>query len=53
MAQGADLSPEEATRLNMDKSALLQQMIDREYGGNPLMLLGELQVGTYIANCQE
>ena len=28
----------------MDKSALLQQVVDREYGGNPQMLLGELQV---------
>lgn len=28
----------------MDKSALLQRLIDKEYGGDPLMLLGELQV---------
>ena len=42
-AQSADLSPEEVTRLNMDKSALLQRLI-QEYGGDPLMLLGELQV---------
>ena len=42
-AQGAELSPEELTRLNMDKSALLQRLI-QEYGGDALMLLGELQV---------
>lgn len=44
-AQGAELSPEELTRLNMDKSALLQQLI-QEYGGDALMLLGELQVSS-------
>lgn len=49
-AQGADLSPEEVTRLNMDKSALLQRLIE-EYGGNALMLLGELQVSTHITCC--
>ena len=42
--QGPDLIPAEVTRLNMDKSALLQQVVDREYGGDPEMLLGELQV---------
>ena len=42
--QGPDLSPAEVTRLNMDKSSLLQQVVDREYGGDPQMLLGELQV---------
>ena len=42
--QGSDLSPAEVTRLNMDKSALLQQVVDKEYGGDPQMLLGELQV---------
>lgn len=42
--QGADMCPAEVTRLNMDKSALLQSMIGREYGRDPQMLLGELQV---------
>ena len=42
--QGPDLSPAEVTRLNMDKSALLQQVVDREYDRDPQMLLGELQV---------
>lgn len=37
------MSPEELTRLNMDKSALLRRLIE-EYGGEALMLLGELQV---------
>ena len=45
--QGTNLSPEEITRLNMDKSALLQQLV-QEYNGEPLMLLGELQV---ICHC--
>lgn len=31
----------------MDKSALLQRLIDKEYGGDPLMLLGELQVAAF------
>ena len=42
--QGPNLSPAEVTRLNMDKSALLQQVVDKEYGGDRQMLLGELQV---------
>lgn len=41
------MSPAEVTRLNMDKSALLQSMIGREYGGDRQMLLGELQVRNY------
>jgi hypothetical protein len=42
--QGAGKNPAEITRMNMDKSALLQSMIDKEYSGDPHMLLGELQV---------
>ena len=47
-AQGADLSPEEVTRLNMDKSALLGHLIDSQYGAEAVMLLGELQVSNSL-----
>jgi len=41
-------SPEETTRLHMDGSTQLEQMIAREYGGDELGILGELQLA-YIA----
>lgn len=42
------LSPIETTRLHMDRSAQLDEMIAKEYNGNELGILGELQLA-YIA----
>lgn len=41
-------SPQETTRLHMDGSTQLEEMIAREYGGDELGILGELQLA-YIA----
>lgn len=41
-------SPEDTTRLHMDRSAQLEEMITKEYKGNELGILGELQLA-YIA----
>ncbi len=37
------LSPEDLTRLNMDKSALLQQLLRADYSSQTRLFLGELQ----------
>lgn len=42
------MSAEETSRLHMDRTAQLEQMIAREYKGNELGILGELQLA-YIA----
>lgn len=42
------LSPEETSRLHMDRSGQLDEMIAKEYKGNELNILGELQLA-YIA----
>lgn len=41
-------SPVETTRLHMDRSAQLEEMISKEYKGSELGILGELQIA-YIA----
>eukprot|EP00928_Gymnodinium_smaydae_P048653 TRINITY_DN32551_c0_g1_i1.p1 TRINITY_DN32551_c0_g1~~TRINITY_DN32551_c0_g1_i1.p1 ORF type:complete len:431 (+),score=86.71 TRINITY_DN32551_c0_g1_i1:54-1295(+) len=41
-------SPEETTRLHLDRTAQLDDMVAREYGGDSLGILGELQLA-YIA----
>jgi len=43
-----DSSPTDVTRFHMDRSAQLEEMITREYNGNELGILGELQLA-YIA----
>lgn len=49
--QGQGLSPQELTALNLDKSALLEQIIEKEYGGKEDHLLGELQVSPKEVHC--
>lgn len=46
--KAAGASPEETTRLHLDRSSQLEEMIGREYSGNELGILGELQLA-YIA----
>jgi A1 cistron-splicing factor AAR2 len=41
-------SPEETTRLHMDRSPQLDSLISREFGGQELSVLGELQIA-YVA----
>ena len=43
--QGLGLSPAELTALNLDKSALLEQVMGSQYGDDPFGIVGELQVG--------
>lgn len=42
------LTPQELTALNLDKSALLEQVIQKEYDRREDDLIGELQVSMTI-----
>ena len=42
-AQVAGMSPEQLTALNLDKTELLEQVLQKEYGGSWMEFLGELQ----------
>mmetsp|Transcript_65594 Transcript_65594/g.211612 ORF Transcript_65594/g.211612 Transcript_65594/m.211612 type:complete len:425 (-) Transcript_65594:62-1336(-) len=46
--KGRGGTPAETTRLHMDRSEQLEEMITREYGGEELGILGELQLA-YVA----
>eukprot|EP00747_Dinoflagellata_sp_TGD_P193782 gnl/TRDRNA2_/TRDRNA2_60424_c0_seq1.p1 gnl/TRDRNA2_/TRDRNA2_60424_c0~~gnl/TRDRNA2_/TRDRNA2_60424_c0_seq1.p1 ORF type:complete len:423 (+),score=84.04 gnl/TRDRNA2_/TRDRNA2_60424_c0_seq1:55-1269(+) len=41
-------TPSETTMLHMDRSVQLEEMLNRDYGGDELLILGELQIA-YIA----
>ncbi|CAE7348047.1 Aar2 [Symbiodinium sp. CCMP2592] len=48
MRKGRGQTAEETTKLHMDRTLQLEQMLAREYSGNELAMLGELQLA-YIA----